>query len=242
MKRILFVFVVVLFSVNTFSQIQNNLLKVQGKANLYDVPELMVVNMTINTQDAQYAKCAEKLVFDYSQIEKAFLKKGIPTTKLKSNNMDISETYSWSPDRERTKNGYRGFLSFVLELPYDKKTLNTVMQTLNEQGTVNFHLSFKLSNEQKDKLLQKSIELAIEDAKTKAKHIANALNVNLGEIREINFEYVNYEEDMLRFETNMSDMIISEDAMVETKEPSLNLTPQTLEINKSLGIVWTIKQ
>ena len=82
----------------------------------------------------------------------------------------------------------------------------------------------------------------MEDAKTKAKHIANALNVNLGEIREINFEYVNYEEDMLRFETNMSDMIISEDAMVETKEPSLNLTPQTLEINKSLGIVWTIKQ
>ena len=78
--------------------------------------------------------------------------------------------------------------------------------------------------------------------KTKAKHIANALNVNLGEIREINFEYVNYEEDMLRFETNRSDMIISEDAMVETKEPSLNLTPQTLEINKSLGIVWTIKQ
>lgn len=71
------------------------------------------------------------------------------------------------------------------------------MQTLNEQGAVNFHLSFKLSNEQKDKLLQKSIELAIEDAKTKAKHIANALNVNLGEIREINFEYVNYEEDML---------------------------------------------
>lgn len=47
---------------------------------------------------------------------------------------------------------------------------------------------------------------------------------------------------MLRFETNRSDMIISEDAMVETKEPSLNLTPQTLEINKSLGIVWTIKQ
>lgn len=99
----------------------------------------MVVNMTINTQDAQYAKCAEKLVFDYSQIEKAFLKKGIPTTKLKSNNMDISETYSWSPDRERTKNGYRGFLSFVLELPYDK---NTKYSDANLKRTRSCKLSF----------------------------------------------------------------------------------------------------
>lgn len=234
--RVLLV-IAIMFSVNAFSQIENNLLKVQGKALIYEIPELMVVNISISSQDSIYSKCSEKLISNYNQIEKSFIKNGIPQKKLKSDGLNLNESYYWS-ERKRIKDGYKGNISVILELPYNSKSLNTVMNTLKGNGfPVTYNLSFKLSNEQKDKLLQKAIELAVEDANKKAKYIASSLNVKLSKIQDVNFGYTSYQSDLLTSDTDVFYVMDKEEV-----EQALNLNPQKLEIKKTIGIIWTIEQ
>ncbi len=227
-----------LFGVNAFCQTDNNEIKVQGSAIIYETPELMVVNISVSAKDSIYSECSDKLVANYNLIEKAFVKNGISKKSLKSDGLNINESYSWS-GRERKKDGYSGNISVELELPYDSNSLNIVMNTLKGNDfPVSYNLTFKLSKDQKEKLLQKSIELAIEDAKTKAKYIANSLNVTLSEIKDVNFGYTSYQNDLLTSETDIFFVLDEE----EEVEQALNLNPQKMEIKKTLGIIWKIKQ
>ena len=237
MKNRIVIALISLLGMNAFCQTDNNEIKVQGKAIIYETPELMVVNISVSAKDSIYSVCSDKLVANYNLMEKAFMNNGISKKDLKSDGLNINESYSWS-GREREKDGYSGKISVVLELPYNSESLNIVMNTLKgNEFPVSYNLVFKLSRDQKEKLLQKSIELAIEDAKLKAKHIAISLNVTLGEIKDVNFGYTSYQNDLLTSETDVFYVLDEE----EQVEQALNLNPQKMEIKKTLGIIWKIK-
>ncbi|MCF8222957.1 MAG: SIMPL domain-containing protein [Bacteroidales bacterium] len=238
MKPKLLLLPFVLLSLNSFCQTNDNLISIQGNAIICEIPELFVTNISISSQDSLYSKCSDLLIENYNQIEMAFEKNGIPKKELKSGGINISESYSWT-GRERKMNGYQGNISVILELPYNKQTLNTVINTLkNNEFPVSYNLSFKLSNSQKETLLKKAIELAIENAEKKANYIAESMGFKLSKIKDINFGYTSYKNDILTDDTNVFSMIEEEEVM----EQDISLNPQKLEIKKTIGVVWIIEE
>ena len=235
--RILFILLICI-SINTFSQISDNLLKVQGNAIIYETPELMVADITISAKDSIYSLCSDKLIEYYNLIEKSFVKNGISKNKLKSGGLNINESYSWS-ERERKMDGYMGTIKIILELPYNAMSLNTIIKTLRgNEFPVTYNLSFKLSNNQKEVLLEKAIELAIKDAKKKANYIAESMDLKILKVKDINYGYTSYQNDLL---TNASEVffVIEDEAELDQ---DINLNPQKLEIKKTIGIIWNIGQ
>lgn len=240
MKSRILTIIFLLTAVSSFSQLQDNHLRVQGNAIISEIPELMLVDITINSKDTVYSKCSDLLVTYYNQLEKAFARNGISKENLKSSGLNITESYSWSQKtRTREQDGYSGSLTVILELPYNSNSLNTVMKTLKNTGfPTAYYLSFKLSNQQKNELLKQSIELAIDDAKKKASYIAESLNIRLSKIKDINFGFSNYQDDILTNERTIFYIVEEE----EESQQDLNLNPNKIEIKKTIGVIWNIEE
>ncbi len=229
----------IFISLNSFAQLEANVIRVQGNSIISEVPELMIVRITIISEDSIYSKCSEKLISNYNQIEKSFAKNGISKGELKSEGVNIDKKYSWQ-DKGRVEDGYQGTISADLKLQYSAENLKMVMKTLgNKLINFSYNISFDLSNEQKDKLLQQAIELAVKDAKSKAEYIAKSLNVELREIKDVNFGHSNGYGDLLR--KNNEVYFVAEDSNSMSKE-GINLNPKKVSVEKSIDIVWNISQ
>ncbi len=69
--------------------------------------------------------------------------------------------------------------------------MNAIINTLKKNDfKFGYAVEFKLGEEQKAKLLERSIEYVIKDAKNKANMIAKNLNIELLYIKEINYGYL----------------------------------------------------
>ena len=236
MKIRILCFLCSLFALSAFAQKSANLIKVEGNAQVYAIPELLVVSMSLTAKELNYTTCSDKLVLHYNQLEAAFEKNDGVATKLKSSGLSIRENTSWVQGKSK-KDGYIGSMSINLEVPFSNTTLNTVMNTLKKLDfSVPYSLSFKLSEAQKEKLLQETIEKAVNDANTKATHIGTALGVKLGKVKEVNFGYTSSNDNLLQPEYSRMDAVNMKSGK------SLNLNPKKIEIKKSVGVVWKIQQ
>ncbi|MGV8090426.1 MAG: SIMPL domain-containing protein [Mangrovibacterium sp.] len=237
-----------LIIMNLYSQEKNNLLKVQGDAMIRTTPEILVVNIPIQTKDSIYQNCTEKLISQYNQLRDSLIKNNIDEKFIKSDRLSVSENYKWKNQRGpdgyvRIPDGYIGRISARVELEYTVDKLNTILKTLmSDAFKFGYNINFKLSEKQKDTQLENAINLAINDANTKAKIIAENLNIKLSKIKEINFGYKPSYDYFLTREKEVyikgkGDVHDHDDRNIE-----LDLNPQTIQIQKSIAIIWEIEK
>src|SRR5690554_407870 len=171
------------------AQNSESVIKVRGEAIVRAVPEILNVNIPLQAKAKTYEECTSILTSTFNDLTAALVKAGIDKDEIYSNHLNISEDYNYQ-DRERVLVGYIGNIMLYIELPYTEKTLNKVMQTLNnERFNFGYNVSFSFSETQKDSLREEAIKLAVSDANAKAKILADALSVNIVEIKEVNFEF-----------------------------------------------------
>lgn len=236
MKIRILCFLTYLCAFSIYAQKNANLIKVQGNAQVYDTPELLVVNMSLKSKALQYDECSDQLVSNYNQLEAAFQKSNFDKTKLKSSGVNINENTTWYQGKSK-KEGYNGSMSVTLEVPFANKSINTIMNTIKKlEFSVPYSLNFKLSEAQKKKLLEETIAMAVNDAKSKATHLATALGVKLGKVKEVNFGYTNSNDNILVPEYSRMESVNMKSGK------NLNLNPQKIQIKKSVGVVWKIEQ
>jgi Protein of unknown function (DUF541). len=214
-------------------------LKVSGESIVYEIPEEMTINIPLEIKDSSYSRCTELLINRYNMLVNNFKQVEIRKDEIKIDEMNVGENISWESGR-REAAGYAGKLSLQLTKNYDNQTLNKIIKVLNDSDLKNsYSIGFQLSDSQKKILLEKSIENAILDAKTKAKIIAKSMGIELVNILEINFGYVN-QTDVLTIGTD--ELISVPDIRGDSTERTLDLNPQKMEIEKSISIIWDIKQ
>ena len=228
--------VLLVFTVLTMSaQNSESVIKVNGEAVMKAVPEILNVTIPIQEKARTYEACTNQLTSTFNALQAALVKAGIDEKKIFSNGLSITEDYNYQ-DRTRILIGYIGSITLSMELEHTEKNLNLLMSTLNdERFNFGYNVSFSLSEKQKDSLREAAIKEAVKDAKAKATILAEALEVRLLEIKEVNFEYSDGGNDILvmqksmRFEASMSD-----------GGSDIKLNPQEQEIRKSVGVIWRI--
>ena len=240
MKKSLLIITILVLSITCFAQLKDNVLKIKGNAILHQVPEIMYVNIPIGVSDSLYENCSIKLSKIHKILEGRLVKNGIKESNIKTDNLSVGEKIKWTKEG-RVQDGYQGSVSMKLEMRYSLKKLSIVINTLKDKEfNFGYDISFGLSEEQKSKTLEKSIELAIDDAKMKAQIIAKKMDIKLLEIKEINFGYSSENFDILTLEDEAVFCVMGEEEADE--EISINISPEKIKIAKSINVIWKIEK
>ncbi len=236
--KVTFLSILILAAATVSAQEKSNVINVQGEAIFKVTPKIFVVNIPIQIKDSVYENCTKRLVEKYNLLKDALIKNKINEESIQSDNLSVNENYIWD-QREQKFDGYIGNIQVTVEQEYTVEKLSAVIETLkDEEFKFGYHISFKLSEKQKAEQLEKAINMAVEDANNKAKMIAKAMNIKLGEIRNINFNSSGGSHDIL----TMEDSEVMFSAARSEAKLELNLNPQLIEIQKRIGIVWEILQ
>lgn len=235
-KRLVFLVVLLAGFTGLSAQLNDNVLKVEGEAVVYETPENMNINIPLTVKDNNYAKCSKLLNEKYTKLVEEFGKISIDKSLIQTTNFSIQDSYVYA-NNEQKFDGYVGSINLNIEKLFNTNVLNAIINLLNSGDfKLSYNITFDFSPQQRDKLIKITLENAMADARNKADIIAKQLGVIVGEIREINFNYSS---------TSISPLL-SESIMryrgTTDKTSGIQLTPQLEQIRETIDIVWQIEQ
>lgn len=236
MKRKIFTVIIALIFVLGVKAQKESVVEVRGTASLKAIPKIASLQIPISVEMKEYKECSDSLMKKLNILQKELKKIGVDEKQLKSTGFSIQEDFSYNNGRE--KDGYKGFAQMLIKDQHDSPLLKEVIQVLRAHETT-YTLAFILSKEQKDSLTAKLIEIAVEDATQKARMLAKASKIILGDIVEIKYgENYSYGGDnFLLQEVVYSD---SSQAPSYNVVQQLNLTPKEVSLQKGVLIKWAI--
>ncbi|HET6556297.1 MAG TPA: SIMPL domain-containing protein [Prolixibacteraceae bacterium] len=239
-------FVLISFNTNGQSNIQNNnTLIVKGVAILKQTPEIIYATINIKIESKEYNDCQDKVMTALQKAKSTFINSGIEKDLIKTNEIGVSENREFK-DGEFVKTGFTGNVSLIIESVYSIDFTQKLLTALkNDSLSVYYNIGFKLSETQKTLLRQKSISMAIEDAKEKARSIAESSNVYLIKINSIVYKDDDYAARNSDKDIIKEDIWISQDIRIRgtgNNSPTIDFNPNEIGIQKSVQIEWTIKE
>lgn len=242
MKKCILVAGLALLAMPLAAQKTDNLLKVKGEAILSYTPEEMRIVVSIEAKDTVYANCSDILIRTYNSVVDRLIAAGIDKGKIKSGNIRFSENIRWDRAKDIDVNlGYIGRQSVIVEEKYSNEQLAKIANALKVDTLYSsYTINFQLSEKQKNEALQLVIEGAIKDAVNKAQIIANATNVQLVKIKDINYNHTSSYDDLVQYSVALDSEDYGE-VPGKKGETYSNLTPAPVEIKKSINIIWEIK-
>lgn len=239
MRKSVLIFLVLISGFACFAQTKNQVLKIKGSAILYQIPEMMHVNIPIEVTDSLYEACSFKLEKIHKELKKKLVKNGIEESFIKTDRLSFGEKTKWTKDGP-ISDGFQASISVNIRMKHSSQKLNQIINTLkDEKFNFGYRVSWGLSEKQKSESLEKSIELAIDDANTKAQIIAKKMNLQLLEIKEVNFGYSGGGFSDLTPEHDIFfSMAPHENLSVKTV--AIDVNPEKISIRKTVNVIWKV--
>ena len=205
-------------------------------------PEIITFNINFSVVDSNYIKCAEMALQKIESVKSYFIENYIDKDLIKTNDYSIVEQREYDQiSRKQVSKGYRANIPIFIKTEVDNPKNNQIFEIIKSNFQSNFNINFHLSEIQIETIKEKLIELAVEDAKSKAQLLAKNSNVKLGKIGKIqygeprairNFTHSNYE------------LINSSQLETMSSDRKLRITvlnPVKKEMRTSVMIAWMIE-
>ncbi|MFH1392611.1 MAG: SIMPL domain-containing protein [bacterium] len=158
---------------------QDNVFQVSADASIFAKPDLAKVNLEIIRESNALTILQQQISQASSALIDQLKEIGLGEKDIKTTNYSISPKTSWNRETgESYIYGFRG----ALEVEVKIRDFNKIDQIIRLAQVKN--LSFEIEN--KDELLAKAREEAIQEAKIKARKIAQEAGVSLGKLVNIN--------------------------------------------------------
>lgn len=215
------------------AQVDQRSLEVVGKAIIKATPQEVNFRIPLKIIDSSYSGCSDALGETLSKLRADLLRKGIAEDKIHTSNYNIAENLVYEGGK-RQQQGYKGSVVVMVSEKYSSEFIQKVLMSV-EKLKLTYAINFSLNSQQKDELSKQAITKAVEDAKQKAIILAEASQVQLGDITLISYGKDNYRIEPLAMER----MSMNQDEQKGSNE--LNLNPPLLSLNKSVTIVWQIE-
>lgn len=208
-----------------------------GKESFF--PDRITVSVTVETVEADYSKTTGLQAEKTAEITSALMKAGFDKTDLTTSNYNINIEYENYQENGSWKRKFKGYhCSQYMNLSFEQSSekLNKVINALSscESSAPRYNISFTVKD--KDKVSDKLLTLAVEDAKRKAKVLAEAAGVKLAEIRSIDYDPV--EIDVYSPTRVMSARAMMKEAVCDSAGADIN--PEKIEASAAVSIVWEI--
>lgn len=218
---------------------QPTTLTISGKSTTEVIPDITVINLSLNAVNVDYAKSMDLLQEKSKNIKNFLKREGIKKSYITSENFNINKSYSYE-NREQVFKGYNATLNIRLEFLNDNKLANKIINAIGESNSeADVNVIFKLSQDLTDKVNDQLIKGAIKDARKKAEIIAKATNNSLGQITKINYGV----QESIAVSPMIGRSYISMDMEAKTgANKSLSITPQPLAKSTEIIIYWWLLQ
>ncbi|MBT8281646.1 MAG: SIMPL domain-containing protein [Muriicola sp.] len=207
-------------------------LEVTGSAQLAIAPDTGVLNMSLSQIEMQFGDAINGLNRKTEDIKAQIRKMGFSEEVILTDNFQVRKNIKYRNSRQ-IDSGYVA----TQQIHFDfENTVGNIRKILSQfsSGATEFdlHFSFKLSDPLKDKVQERLIQLATEDAFQKARVIANASGTELQKVLRI--QYGNSYNAPVR--TERAVMSFEADALKVD-----GFTPTDLTYNATILVVWAIE-
>ncbi len=190
---VLFILTFSISSFAGFKTYQENAMNIEGRASIKIEPDMATIFIGASSihesADSAIEKCAQAFI----KMKDLFQKYKISEKEIKSENLSVSEDYSYE-NGTRKRNGYKAYKRYKVTW-YNLKTLQNFLFDAVSQGA-NEVDQLEFSHSKSDSLEKMIINLAIDDAISTANQIANKMKIKIGKpliISNVEPEKVAYE-------------------------------------------------
>jgi len=223
-----------LLSFYNYSQASASHLEVTGRSAAEEVPQDLVISIPIVVLDSSYISCSKALNALLSDLKSDLISRGFNSEELNTGDYSITENFEFRQG-ERVKMGYKGQVTLSLRQKYEPVLIDRFLRA-SEKFKIQYTVRFMLSEAQKEKLSKESLVLAVEDAKKKARTLAEAAGVGLGALVKIS-----YGEELGRPGPLMEVRAMDAGA-AQGDANGLRLHPGEVSVNQSVFMVWEIER
>ena len=166
-------------------------IRVTGKGKISIKPDLIRLNIKVSDVLKKYEDCINKSSKSIEELRKIIENSGLNPKDLKTTEFSVDTEYKSYYENDiykREFQGYKYIHNLYINFPNDNDLLGKVLYELSKSKTdYEFSINYTVKDTEsaKNKLLAK----AVEDSKTKAKILAKASGVLLGEIISIDYSW-----------------------------------------------------
>ena len=162
-------------------------LEVRGFGRLKTQPDLGVLHIELTTIQKEFGTTVSVLGTDYDKMVKHLEKEGFKKEDIKTSNYGVRENRVYRRQMSYDS-GFVGNQGLTIEFQNTKENLAKITESFAKSPVkVKFSFSFTISDSKRDELRNELIKRAIEDAKQKAKLIAETSGRQLGKIKKIKY-------------------------------------------------------
>ena len=214
---------------------QKRFITVKGIGNASQSPDLIIIKMTLETEDFDYEEVMIKASVSIQAIKNAIVSAGHDAKKLKTTNFNVETKYESYKHYESWKQKFSGYkirhnlsLEFDLNMQILSDTL-TAISRCNVKPNFNINFSVKNPSAVSEELLKK----AVEDASRKAEILVQATGSTLGKVNRIDYNW----NDLYLFSDTKFQVL---ESPIMNEKITMDLMPDDIEVSDSATIVWEI--
>lgn len=210
-------------------------LMITGKGKLSVSPDLVIYRMPFVAYDYNYINAVDELNIKVNKFRDVLETLNIKRKDLKTLDFRVEKLTEYN---QTTKNyDFHGFSAqhdIKFETPFDNNLTNKIiLAIINFDTRIDFKITFGISDP--ESCLQQLIENAIQNAKKKASIIANASDVKLKEILNINYSFSD-----IYFHAE-SDLCYNSCPSMEDSNAMPDLNPEDIDMSENVTIIWRIE-
>ncbi len=209
---------------------------VKGRGSASAPPDWIKITMSLEAKNMDYEKTVNLAAKQLDQLRKSLEEHGFSKKDIKTTDFNVDTSYESVKDITGNYNRvFRGYLcsqNLYIGFEVDSRRLGNILRSLSRcESKPEFSIKYQLKDEKN--LKEKLLKNAIADAIGKAKVIALAANVDLGEIMHIDYDWT--EIRFVREDFQLSD------ASYNYSAASIDIEPEDIEASDNVSIIWEIE-
>ncbi len=204
-----------------------------GTAIIKVLPDLTAVYFSVDTKGATAKEASDKNSEIVDKMKTALLMSGISEDEVKTQNFNVYPNYDYASSGQRIT-GYSASHSLKVEIPISEKSkIGSVIDAGIGAGAGVSYINFELNDANQKKYKVDAIKAATEDAKLKAKALAEGSGGNLGSLVSISTSEWGY----------VPWLAADSGAVMEKSgaEVATSITPSEQEVSASVTAVFRVR-
>ena len=215
-------------------------IRVTGKGQVSVKPDTIKLRITTEGTYYEYEDTI-RISADQTRVLKETLAgAGLDPADLKTTSFDINTAYESYRDKEGNYKsrfvGYKFSHRTYIKFENDNKILGRVLYAISKCPIdISFDIDYTVSNHEDAK--NEMLKNAIADAKAKAKILAEAAEVELGQIEDISYSW-----SELHFTSSPIDNFVMEPKMMAAPDAyDIEIEADDIDLSDTVTVVWEIK-
>ncbi len=214
-------------------------LTVKGIGKISVKPDYTVVSISLKVLNKVYDDAMEKAGMQIEALREALCAIGFEKQDLKTTGFNVHSRYNNERDKNGNyKNVFAGFEcihQLKLEFDFDMKKLALVLSALSTSSTEP-EITVKFTVKDKSAVCEELLRNAVCTAEQKAKLLASASGVTLGDIASIDYNW-----DELDFISPTRYEASNDCFALKASARSIDIEPDDISVSDSVTIIWEIK-